>query len=191
MMDVAAFFVNLLRAYVDGFAADELHPSQHAIARRAMQLLSMLAEKGIEAMIDEACGVLQPAMDTGAIRRPPSMAELLRARHGIRSTIIEHIGLSHDAGDLEGTRAALAALDALLPRHVEDVPAPARRASSPPSSSELGPHFSEGSQLLKERREAKGWNRNQATKQLRLAVGLVARLEDGHQRAGRQTAGPR
>lgn len=52
----ADFFVTLLKAHAESFAADELHASQIARAKRAMALLCLLAEKGIEAMIDEACG---------------------------------------------------------------------------------------------------------------------------------------
>jgi hypothetical protein len=54
------FFVGTLRAYVEAREAGELHPKQLPIAKRALDLLCLLAGHAIEAMIDAACGRLPP-----------------------------------------------------------------------------------------------------------------------------------
>jgi len=54
-------FVAVLRAYSEAWDEGELHTSQEPMAKRAATLLRLLAEKGIEALIDEACGMRRPA----------------------------------------------------------------------------------------------------------------------------------
>ena len=54
----ASFLIAFLSRYVDAFARGALHYTQVPIAHRAAALLAAFAEKGIEAMVDEACGLL-------------------------------------------------------------------------------------------------------------------------------------
>ena len=53
----ASFLIAFLSRYVDAFARGALHYTQVPIAHRAAALLAAFAEKGIEAMVDEACGL--------------------------------------------------------------------------------------------------------------------------------------
>lgn len=122
-----SLFVGVLRAYVEAFAADELHKSQHRIARRATQLLALLAEKGIEAMIDEACGVVQrvPA-DSPASPVPRTLA--------VRINLAEHVVEALRAGDVAEAVTANAALAVLLgPSSVQP------RPHDPQARQDLGP----------------------------------------------------
>lgn len=61
------FFVGVLRAYAESFAAGELHERQVPMAKQAMSLLCLLAGKAINDMIDEACGVAKAPVLTRAV----------------------------------------------------------------------------------------------------------------------------
>lgn len=53
----ASFFIALLKAYAEGYAAGELHHTQAPMAKRAIELLCMLADKALSDLIDDACGI--------------------------------------------------------------------------------------------------------------------------------------
>lgn len=57
-------FVSVLRAYVESYKEEELHARQVPMAKRAMDLLCLLAGKAINDMIDEACGLVRVASST-------------------------------------------------------------------------------------------------------------------------------
>lgn len=137
------FFVGILRAYAEGFAASELHKSQEPMARRAIALLSLLAEKGIEALIDEACGVARPAESAQlaaiqerydaqfAAMKEHVEARLIAQREEL-ATMLEHM-----AGALRGQGGSLQR--ATAPARRRRVPQEHRRPS--PILTEESPHF--------------------------------------------------
>jgi hypothetical protein len=183
-----AFFVGVLRAYVEGFAAGELHKSQEPMARRAMALLSRLAEKGIEAMVDEACGVLRAAAleDTKRQDLVALIDERIRAREAdveerARAIVDERFAAAAQA--LLGTPPAPAE-PAPRPKTPRRAPAPSSSSPSPPASAQEGPAIPDAPPT-----------RGQALERLRLALRLtqenmsskgglgrveVVRVEGGH-----------
>jgi hypothetical protein len=96
------FFIGVLRAYSEGFAAGELHRAQLPMAKRAVTLLSLLAGKALERMIDEACGYhprsgIAP-VDPAVIARIDNLEALIRAKDGEIEELRTHIALLDPCG---------------------------------------------------------------------------------------------
>jgi hypothetical protein len=91
----ARFLIAFLSAYSKGLAAGTLHHKQIPLAHRAGALLAAFAEKGIEAMVDEACGVLVRAPQGGLPAEIATTDEL-------RGIVRDEIAAALQRADLRG-----------------------------------------------------------------------------------------